>query len=93
MLIPLLVVGVAGMVLLAMLVYGRRLFTGTRSVNETFWCPWKGRRVDIGVRIGAWDGRRIDVERCTAFASPTAITCGKGCLDSEAVRATGEKHR
>jgi hypothetical protein len=41
MLIPLLVVGGAGVVLLALLVWGRRLFTGTRLVDESFSCAWK----------------------------------------------------
>ena len=90
MLIPLLVVAGTGVVLLAALARGRRLFTGTRSVDESFWCPWKHQPVNIGLRIDAWDGRRVDVERCTAFVPPTAIACDKRCLDREALRAAGE---
>jgi hypothetical protein len=90
MLIPLLVVGGAGVVLLALLVWGRRLFTGTRLIDESFSCAWKHRPVDISLRMDAWDGRRVDVEQCTAFTPPTAIGCDKRCLDREALRSTTE---
>jgi hypothetical protein len=27
-----------------------------------------------------WDGRRVDVNQCSAFSPPTAVTCAKACL-------------
>jgi hypothetical protein len=27
-----------------------------------------------------WDGRRVDVNQCSAFSPPTAVSCGKACL-------------
>lgn len=93
MLIPLLVVGSTGVVLLLALLYGRRLFTGTRRVDESFWCPWRHQPVNLSLRIDAWDGRRVDVEECTAFVPPTAIACDKRCLDRAAARAVRETNR
>lgn len=94
MLIPLVVVGTVTVLLLALLLWGRRLFTGTRGVDESFWCPWKRREVDVVFRVDAWDARRVDVEQCTAFAPPTSIACDKPCLDGQALRAAqGEGER
>ena len=92
-LFPLFVFGATGVVLLALLRWGRPLFTGTRSVDESFWCPWKRRHVDAAFRIDAWDAHHTDVERCTAFTPPTAIKCDKHCLDRHALRAAGAWRR
>ena len=71
--------------LVAMLAVGPRLFRGTRAVATGLWCPFRRQDVDIVFRVEAWEGRRVDVERCSAFSPPTSVTCDKGCLDRHAL--------
>jgi hypothetical protein len=77
---PLILVGVVGLVLILALANGPKLFRGTRAVHEAFWCPFRRQDVLVDVRITAWDAKRIEVDRCTAFEPPTSVTCDKACL-------------
>ena len=79
---PFAVVLSVGVVLLIVLFNGPRIFQGTRAIARSFWCPFASRAVDVGFRVDAWDGRRCDVESCSAFAPLTRITCEKRCLDA-----------
>ena len=51
-----------------------------RTVRRSFWCPFLDRNVTADFREQAWDGRRVEVDRCTAFSPATAIACEKLCL-------------
>lgn len=76
---PLAVVLFVAFVLVVVLLNGRRLFTGTRNIAESFWCPFKSQLVQVEFEIDAWGGQRIDVAKCSAFTPPTAMTCDKRC--------------
>jgi hypothetical protein len=52
----------------------------SRIVTRTFWCPFKERDVAVEFQEDPWSDRRIDVDRCDAFAPPTAVTCSRLCL-------------
>lgn len=52
----------------------------TRTAIRSFWCPFRNRNVTAQFQERAWDGRALEVDRCTAFSPPTAITCEKPCL-------------
>jgi hypothetical protein len=52
----------------------------TRTVTRSFWCPFLDRNVTAEFQEEAWDGRPVEVNRCTAFSPPTVITCKKLCL-------------
>jgi hypothetical protein len=52
----------------------------TRPVTRSFRCPFREADVTVDFREEVWSGRPVDVVACTAFASATAITCGKPCL-------------
>jgi hypothetical protein len=78
---PLVVVMSVGFVLAVVLVVGVRLFPGTLLTPRTFRCPFRGRVVSAEFLETVWDGRRVDVWRCSLFAPPTAVDCPKGCLD------------
>lgn len=52
----------------------------TRTVIRSFRCPFLKRNVTAEFQEEAWDGRPVEVSRCTAFTPPTAITCEKLCL-------------
>jgi hypothetical protein len=52
----------------------------TRRATRTVWCPVRDRRLTATMQEELWDGRRVDVEECSAFSPPTAVTCGKACL-------------
>lgn len=77
---PLVIVGSAGIVLLLVYLLGPRLFRGTRLIMGALTCPSLHRRVTVRFRAVAWDGRLVDVERCSVFVPPTAVTCDKRCL-------------
>ncbi len=79
---PLIVVVIVGMILLAVIAAGPRLFHGTRRVRESFWCPLRRREVSADFAVSEWDGARLAVEACTAFEPPTAIDCARRCLDA-----------
>ncbi len=65
--------------LLLMVMFGA-LRGVTRTVSRSFWCPFLDRNVTAEFREEAWDGRPVEVSRCTAFTPPTTITCEKPCL-------------
>ena len=51
-----------------------------RAVTRSFWCPFRRRDVSADLEENAWDGRLVDVARCSAFEPASAITCDKACL-------------
>ena len=51
-----------------------------RRVGRTVWCPVHDRDFEATLQEETWDGRRVDVEECSAFSPSTAVTCGKACL-------------
>lgn len=77
---PLAIILAVGIVLLLVWVRGAYLFPGSRVTTRAFWCPFRGRNVQVGFAEAVWDGRLVDVERCSAFTPPTAVTCDKACL-------------
>ncbi len=60
---------VAAIVLTAMVVWYRQ-----RVVRHSFWCAVVGREVEVRRRLGS-------VLSCSVFENPTAIACGRRCLD------------
>lgn len=52
----------------------------SRLLARSFWCPFRDRNVTVDFREDPWDGARVDVSRCTAFAPPDVISCEKACL-------------
>ncbi|MBI4638897.1 MAG: hypothetical protein HY727_21380 [Candidatus Rokubacteria bacterium] len=52
----------------------------TRIVERTFWCPFRDLNVAAEFEEAAWDGKRFEVDRCTAFSPTSAVTCEKLCL-------------
>ena len=50
-----------------------------RRVTRMVWCPLRDRALSVTLEE-RWDGRRIDVEQCSAFSPPTDVSCGKSCL-------------
>ncbi len=64
-----------------LLVRSRGLMRGVRRpVTRTVWCPVHDRKLTATLEEEVWDGRRVDVNECSAFSPPTAVTCGKACL-------------
>lgn len=59
-----------------------------RTVRRSFWCPFLDRSVTAEFREKAWDGRRVGVDRCTAFSPSTAIACEKLCVELKKLPAT-----
>ena len=51
-----------------------------RVVIRWFWCRFRQRNVSAEFAEDAWNGRPIDVTRCSAFEPPSAISCAKDCL-------------
>jgi hypothetical protein len=80
---PLVVVLSVGCVLAVVLVVGERLFPGTLLARRAFRCPFRGRVASAEFVESVWDGRRVDVSRCSLFVPPTAVDCHKRCLDLE----------
>ena len=76
---PLAIVSLVALVLVVGLLSGRRLFAGTRNLSDSFWCPFRGRFVDVEFKIDAWEGQRVDVVTCSAFTPSSAVTCDKRC--------------
>lgn len=62
----------------------------TRLVTRSFWCPFLKRDVTAEFQEEAWDGRPVEVMRCTAFTPPTAITCQRHCLGLRWVQRSGK---
>lgn len=69
----------AALVLLFIRTLGPRLFRGTVTWRYAFRCPVKEQDVAVDFRESAWDGQRLDVERCTAFTPPDDVRCDKAC--------------
>jgi hypothetical protein len=80
MLWPLPVILAVGVVLVVMLRVGPRLFPGTRHSQRAFWCPYRGRDVEVEFEETVWQGELCDVDRCTAFDPPSAVDCDKKCV-------------
>lgn len=70
---------VAALVLLFIRSLGPLLFGGTLTWRYGFRCPIKDRDVATDFRESAWDGRRLDVERCSAFTPSDDVRCDKAC--------------
>jgi len=77
---PLLVVLAVAVVVGVAVASGPRLFPGTFTCRQSFWCAFKRQPVDVDFQETVWDGCRTDVVRCSAFDPPTAVTCDKACL-------------
>jgi hypothetical protein len=69
----------AAVVLLVIRALGPHIFRGTQIWHYTFRCPGKGQDVGVDFRESAWDGRRLDVERCSAFSPAEDVRCNKAC--------------
>jgi hypothetical protein len=74
--VPLLLL--AATVLLALLPFGRRLFSGSYRSRRTFWCPVQGTNVGVDFKTAIWDGMFVHVDSCSAMAAP--VSCRKDCL-------------
>ena len=57
---------------------GARRFT--RVARRSFWCPFRSRNVAAEFLEDAWDGGRLEVRGCDAFAPPTAVASDGRCL-------------
>ncbi len=69
----------AALGLLAVRALGSRLFGGTLTWRYAFRCPVRGQDVNAVFQESVWDGRRLDVERCSAFTPPEDVRCNKVC--------------
>jgi hypothetical protein len=68
-------------VLVLLVVRYRGLMRGaSRPVTRTVWCPVHDHQLTAELAEEFWDGRRVDVNQCSAFSPPTAVTCTKACL-------------
>ena len=70
----------AAVLLIVLYRFGARLVTGTRLLQQAFWCPFRNANVRVDFAESAWDGRLADVRGCTAFTPPTEVHCDKACL-------------
>jgi hypothetical protein len=69
----------AAVVLLVIRWLGPHLFRGTLTWRYSFRCPGKAQNVEADFRESEWDGRRLDVERCSAFSPAEDVRCDKAC--------------
>ena len=69
----------AAVVLFAIRLLGPHLFRGTLTWRYSFRCPGKPQDVEADFRESEWDGRHLDVERCSAFTPPEDVRCNKAC--------------
>ena len=69
----------AALVLLLIRAVGPRLLGGAVTWGYRFRCPFKEQDVATEFRESAWDGQRLDVERCSAFTPPDEVRCDKAC--------------
>jgi len=70
---------VALLIAVLLLMWYRGAMRGVRRVTRMVWCPLRDRALSVTLEERR-DGRRIDVEQCSAFLPPTAVSCGKACL-------------
>ena len=49
-------------------------------ITRSIWCPLHDRTMTATLQEEAWDGKRLDVLRCSAFPPSAAVVCGKPCL-------------
>lgn len=87
---PLIVVMAVGLVLAAGLAWGPRWVRGVRVYHRSFWCPFRGRSVEVDFVESAWSGKAADVSACSIFVPPTHVRCDKACLDLGAFPAKRE---
>jgi hypothetical protein len=86
---PLVIVLAVGVVLVGLLIAGPRLFTGIRHVTRAVRCPLRGRNLAVEFETTAWEGKPVDVSRCSAFTPPAAVDCEKLCLGHSEARTKG----
>src|SRR5262245_29152142 len=73
---------------------GPRGFRGTRPVRGALWCPAHARDMGVDMRVAAWDGRPVEIERCSAFGPDGAVSCEKACLELDRSTPAGRsRHR
>jgi len=78
-------------VALLLLVIVFRPFRGViRTVTRSFWCAVRGQNVTAEFQEAAWDGKPVEVTRCSAFSPPEAIACEKLCLHPEQFHAAAK---
>src|SRR5574338_152401 len=67
--LPIIVYGALLAVIVLLVVRCRGLMHGeTRHVTRAIWCPVKDRTVLAGLEDEVWDGRRVDIDACSAFS-------------------------
>ena len=76
----LVVVGLGTGLALVVWLVSTRFSTVTRVVTRSFWCPIQGRSVTAEFQEAVWDGRLVEVNRCSAFSPSQAVACEKVCL-------------
>jgi hypothetical protein len=64
-------------VLLVVRSFGSRLFRGAVTWRYAFRCPADRGEVAAEFRESVWDGRRLNVERCSAFRPSEDVRCDK----------------
>ncbi|MBI4611682.1 MAG: hypothetical protein HY726_22055 [Candidatus Rokubacteria bacterium] len=79
---PLLLIGLAGLVLLAAVIVP----TTPRRLKETFWCPWARRVVTVEFLVPQGAAHPAEVATCSAFPNSERITCKRLCRDAAEVR-------
>jgi hypothetical protein len=79
--LPIIVYAALLAALVLLVVRYRGLMRGvSQRATRTVWCPMHDRKLTAELLEEVWDGRRVDVNQCSAFSPPTAVTCGKACL-------------
>ena len=79
-LVIIVIASAAALALFLLVAFG--VFPGlVRTVTRSFFCPVRGRYVTAEFQEEAWDGERLEVNTCTAFTPPTAVTCEKICVN------------
>ncbi len=67
--------------------------TVTRPSTRSFWCPFREKRVTAEFQEDAWDGKRVEVNLCSTFSPPTAVTCEKLCLRLDTLPSAKSEQR
>lgn len=86
---PLAVIVAVGLVLVVVLMMGPRLFRDRRLASAAIRCPVQDRAVAVEFVEAVWDGRRVDVSRCSIFEPSTAVRCDKRCVDVDELTERG----